>query len=135
VTGRKRHLLVDVLGLLMGVLVHPANVAEKTGAKELLFGIRAQQGCSALQLLWADSAYNGEPFRQWVLERCGWKVEVVNKLLGQSSFVVLPKRWIIERTFAWLGKCRRLSKDYEHNPHSSRAWILWAMTNLMLRRL
>lgn len=132
--GRKRHILVDTLGLLLGVVVHPADIQEREGAYLLLAGVQAQPQCSRLQLMWADSGYRGQPFEQWVQRRCGWHVQIVRRP-DWPGFFVLPKRWVVERTFAWFGKCRRLSKDYEHNPESSRAWLLLAMIRLMLNRL
>ena len=130
--------------MLLACHVHPANIQERAGAR-LLLGRRAL-GFSArrLRLIWADSGYWGQPFADWVRTR--WKrVEVValcrnatlpnRKVPGQPSFVRLPRRWVVERTFAWLGRARRLSKDYEENPRSSEAWITLAMTHLMLKRL
>lgn len=87
-----------------------------------------------LAKLWADAGYGGT-LVDWVQAEAGWELEVVAKPPGQTTFVVLPKRWIVERTFAWLGKCRRLSKDYEHLITSSVALIRLAMMGLMLRRL
>ncbi len=122
------------MGLLLGVSVHPANVPEREGARGLLGPLANQERCARLQVVWADAGYNGAPFTQWVEQRCGWKLEIVRRS-DWPGFIVLPKRWVVERTFAWIGKCRRLSKDYEHNPRSSRAFILLAMIQLMIRRL
>lgn len=129
--GRKRHILVDTLGLLVKVCVHPANIQERDGAKMLLQGPLP----SPWRLMWADSGYCGASFAQWVQQHCGCRLEIVKKNPQQRGFAVLPRRWIVERTFAWLGKCRRLSKDYEHNSKSSEAWIRLAMIHLMLKRL
>jgi transposase len=85
-------------------------------------------------LLWADGSYAGK-FIEWVKEKFGWAVEIVRKLREQKGFVILPRRWVVERTFAWLGKYRRLSKDYEATTQSSEAVIYGAMIHLMLRRL
>ena len=128
--GRKRHLLVDTLGLPVTVLVHPANVQDRDGAVVVFRRTR----CSRLRVIRADGAYAGERVRQ-AGERAGWTIEVVDKPKGQKTFVVLPIRWIVERTFAWLGKYRRLSKDYEATLVSSRAMILIALINLMIHRL
>jgi len=135
VKGRKRHILVDTLGLLMRVCVHPANIQERDGAKLLLQSASQSASQSPWQLMWADSGYRGEPFARWVQENCGCRLEVVKKDPEQQGFAVLPKRWIVERTFAWFGKCRRLSKDFEQNTQSSEAWIRLSMIHLMLRRL
>ena len=124
--------------------MHAADIQERAGARLLL--ARRKLGFSArrLRLIWADSGYWGAPFARWV--RLLWsRVQVValcrhatlpnRKAPGQPSFVRLPRRWVIERTFAWLGRSRRLSKDYEANPRSSEAWIYLSMTHLMLKRL
>ena len=129
--GRKRHILVDTMGLLIRVCVHAADIQERDGAKLLLHS--APQ--SRWQLMWADSGYRGDPFAQWVQENCGCRLEVVKKDPQQQGFAVLAKRWIVERTFAWFGKCRRLSKDFEQNTQSSESWIRLSMIHLMLKRL
>ncbi len=87
-----------------------------------------------LQLLWADGAYGGKLIK-WVAAFAGWVLEIVQKPEGQKGFVVLPRRWVVERTFAWLYKFRRLSKDYEETTQSSETWIRLAMINMMVRRL
>ena len=144
VKGRKRHLLVDSDGLLLACRVHPANVQERAGARLLLGARRHGFSARRLRLVWAERGYWGAPFAAWVRTR--WRrVRLValarNATLpnrrspGQPGFVRLPRRWVVERTFAWLGRWRRTSKDYEQNPRSSEAWLLLAMTGLMLRRL
>jgi putative transposase len=134
VTGRKRHILVDVLGLLLVVVVHKASIQERAGAKLLL--LRAfEKGFAHLSLIWADGGYSGQPFFDWVLHRCGWFLEVVKRSDDSKGFVVLPRRWVVERTFAWLGRFRRLSKDYEELPETSEAMIYAAMVRIMLKRL
>ncbi len=85
--------------------------------------------------MWVDGGYSGPDFAAWVQEQCGCHVEVVRKDPQQQGFVPLPRHWVVERTFAWLGKCRRLSKDYEQQPQHSETWIRLAMIHLMLRRL
>jgi putative transposase len=142
VKGRKRHILVDTMGLLIQICVHAADIQERDGARLLLQApaqVPAQAPVRAVstswQLMWADSGYRGEPFAQWVQENCGCRLEIVKKDSQQQGFAILPKRWIVERTFAWLGKCRRLSKDYEQNTQSSEAWIRLCMIHLMLKRL
>lgn len=137
--GRKRHILVDSDGLLLQVCVHAANVQERAGAKLLLQTWRFP--AHRLQLIWADAGYWGTKFAGWVQESCGVVLEVVsrNELVNRQKehkgYVPLPRRWVVERTFAWLGRCRRLSKDYEQNTKSSENWIYLAMMRLMLRRL
>ena len=87
-----------------------------------------------LQLIWADGAYGGK-LVEWAKTVGGWILELVRRPVQQHTFQVLPRRWVVERTLAWLGRCRRLSKDYEERPESSEAWVHIAMVNLMLKRL
>jgi putative transposase len=134
VTGRKRHILVDVMGLLLSVVVHAANIQERAGAKRLLRRVK-EKGFKRLKLIWADGGYSGQPLRDWVMDLAGWLFEIVKRSADTQGFVVLPKRWIVERTFAWLGRFRRLSKDYEQLPETSEAMIYAAMIRLMLKRL
>lgn len=134
VNGRKRHILVDVLGLLLTVLVTKASVPEREGAKMLLQRALAQH-YERLMLIWADGGYTGQDFCDWVLEHCGWLVEIVKRSDDADGFVVLPRRWVVERTFGWLYRFRRLSKDYEVLPETSEAWIYAAMVRIMLQRL
>ncbi len=131
-TGRKRHLLVDTLGLLLVVVVHAANIQDSDGAKLVL--ARAAGRFPRLRLIWADQGYKAH-FIAWAKATPGWLVEVVAKPSGQRGFAVLPKRWIVERTFAWLGRSRRLSKDDEALPETGEAWVQVAMIHLMLKRL
>lgn len=143
--GRKRHILVDTTGLVLTVLVHPANVADRDGARVLLAGIRDRFPC--LTTLWVDAAYRGA-CANWVTNTLGWAVEVVRRPRRRirwpadreppplpTGFQVLPRRWVVERTFAWLGRHRRLSKDYEALPATEEAWIYLAMSHLMVARL
>ncbi len=132
VKGRKRHILVDTMGLLLMVLVHAANIQDRDGAKLLL--VKAKQRFSRLRLIWADAAYGGKLI-SWVLTTCSWVLEIVKRSDDAKGFVVLPRRWVVERTFAWFGRYRRLSKDYETLPETSEAMIYAAMSRLMVRRL
>jgi putative transposase len=134
VTGRKRHILVDVLGLLLTVVVTKASVPEREGAKILLKRALAQD-FEQLMLIWADGGYTGQDFYNWVLEHCGWLVEIVKRNDDAQGFVVLPRRWVVERTFGWLYRFRRLSKDYEVLPETGEAWIYAAIVRIMLQRL
>lgn len=118
--------------MIHGLLVLPADVQDRAGAKLLLELLRGQQ--PRLERLYADGAYAGE-LVTWVREHTGWTLEIVKRAEQTRGFTVLPKRWIVERTFAWLGKCRRLSKDLEGTLASSTAMIHWAMLGLMVRRL
>jgi putative transposase len=134
VTGRKRHLLVDVMGLVLVVLVHQANIQERAGAQSLLQRAK-QKGFKRLSLIWADGGYSGQPMIDWVFALAGWVFEVVKRTDDLTGFRILPRRWVVERTFAWLGRYRRLSKDYEVLPQTSESFIYAAMVNLMLARL
>jgi putative transposase len=132
VVGRKRHVLVDTLGLLLAVVVHPANIQDRDGAKLVLAKLAGRY--RRLRVIWADGGYAGQ-LLVWALVVGGWVIELVKKREGTTTFAVLPKRWIVERTFAWLGRSRRLSKDYEALPETSEAWVRIAMIHLMLKRL
>jgi putative transposase len=134
VTGRKRHILVDVMGLILVVLVHKASIQERDGAKSLLQRAK-DKGFQYLCLIWADGGYPGQPMIDWGFNLAGWIFEIVKRSDDVKGFQVLPHRWIVERTFAWLGRYRRLSKDYEVLPQTSEALIYAAMVNLMLTRL
>ena len=124
-------MIVDTVGLIVALVVHPANIQDRDGGKLLIrqLGTRFRR----LQLIFADGGYAGR-FVDWTRGWYGRFVEIV-KRPASSGFVVLPKRWIVERTFAWLGKYRRLSKDYETLTQSSEAMIAIAMINLMVHRL
>jgi len=111
------------------VLVTPADVQDRDAAKPLLR--RAKGRLPRLQVLWADGAYAS--VAAWAKRTCRWVVQTVLRPVGVKGFVLLPKRWIVERTFAWLGRYRRLSKDYEANPQSSEGWIYIAMIHRMAR--
>ncbi len=132
VFGRKRHIIVDTMGMLLGVVVHPADIQDRDGARLLLNKLAGR--FRELRLIWADGGYAGQ-LVDWVREHTGWELEIVRRPSGKREFAVLPRRWVVERTLAWLGRCRRLSKDYECLVSSSEAWIQIAMIQLMLRRL
>ena len=134
VVGRKRHLLVDTLGLPLSVYVTPADVQDRAGARLLLAGLGPL--VPRLKKIWADGAYSGkEELARWCEEQGGWEIEVVKRDKEAKGFEVLPKRWILERTFGWLRRDRRLAKDYERKVQTSETLIEVAMIRLMLRRL
>jgi putative transposase len=162
VKGRKRHLLVDTEGFVLKAKVHSAKVMDYEGIKTLLD--RAKDPFPRLSHLWMDGGYNGEDKGgDWVEKTLGWTVEIVRrprkaapkevlmawsrewakegvrvdwqKLLPPQGFIVLPRRWVVERTFSWISQNRRMSKDYERLPESGEAFIYVAMTRLMVRRL
>ncbi len=132
VNGRKRHILVDTMGLLLMVFVHAANIQDRDGAKILLGKVK--HCLTRLRLIWADGNYRGELI-DWVLKNHGWILEIVKRDKDAKGFQVLPRRWVVERTFAWFGRYRRLSKDYEVLTETSEAMIYAAMVHLMVRRL
>ena len=160
IKGRKRHLLVDTQGLVLKAKVHGAGITDRDGIKPLLE--HAKDRFPRLSHLWLDGGYKGKS-KEWIERALGWTVEVVQhppkmapqevmkawarewakegiaidweKRLPPKGFRVLPRRWVVERTFAWLGQDRRMSKDYEKLPATSEALIYVAMTRLMVRRL
>lgn len=134
VKGRKRHVLVDTTGLLLAAAVTPANVQDKAGALAALSHLGG--GGKKLRRIWADGAYRTESghLASW-MERHRIALTAVTRPEGQRGFAVLPRRWVVERTFGWLCQSRRLSKDYERLAEASEALIYVAMTRLMLRRL
>jgi putative transposase len=132
VNGRKRHLLVDVMGLVLVVVVHSAGIQDRDGARQVCERIRNRFG--RLKLIWADGGYAGK-LVGWVKETCGWELEIVKRSDDLKGFHVLPRRWVVERTFGWLGRYRRMSKDYEFYPETSETMVHIAMINLMVRRL
>lgn len=136
IKGRKRHLLVDTLGLVLMVVVTAASVPERAGAKRVFARLTlVRHWCSRLVIIWVDGGYQGQDFMRWVMDTHRWIVEVVLRQEATKGFVPLPRRWIVERTFGWFNWCRRLSKDYEILPQTSEAFIYVANIRLMLQRL
>jgi transposase len=134
VDGRKRHIVVDSMGLLLAVLVTAASVDDARAAAEL-FGRLDGQPMGKVARMYADSKYHNFALYEWVGSRARWGLEIVRRPAGAEGWVRLPIRWTVERTFAWLGRCRRLSKDREKSVRSSEAFIRLAMIQLMLNRL
>lgn len=136
VLGRKRHILVDTDGLLLEVVVHRADIQDRDGAKLVLGALKSHW--LRLRRVWADGGYAGK-LVSWVKGLRGHfrpaSLEIVKRSDTAKGFVVLPRRWVVERTFGWLGRQRRLSKDYEFRTDTSEAMIRVAMIGLMLRRL
>ena len=134
--GRKRHLLVDTLGLVLMVVVTAANVPDRAGAK-LIFarmqGVRSW--VHRLVMIWVDGGYQGQNFMQYVMDTYRWVIEPVLRKDANKGFVPIAQRWKVERTFGWFNWCRRLSKDYEILPQTSEAFIYVANIRIMLRRL
>ena len=131
VKGRKRAILVDTTGLLLSCRVEPAGKQDRTLAYALLAGLKGIW--PKVECVFADAGFESGPLSNWLEGHSGWRLEVVRR--SGPGFAVQPKRWVVERTFAWLGRSRRLSKDYEQKVQSGEAWILVAMIRLVLRRL
>ncbi len=135
VKGRKRHILVDTLGLLLAVVVHRDDIDERRGAGFVLARLnKIRVNFPRLKVIFADGGYSGD-FETQVKRTYKWLLEIIRKPFGIKMFVLLPKRWIVERTFAWLTNQRRLSVDYERSVKVSEAMIQLAMIRIMIRRL
>lgn len=132
-SGRKRHIAVDTLGMILTVDVHAASCQDYEGARLVL--VQLKEKFKRLKVIFADSAYGRNGLPDWVQATFGWVLQTVLRPVGIKGFVTLPKRWIVERTFAWLARWRRHSKDYERNPQSSESMIYISMISLMSRRL
>jgi putative transposase len=133
VKGRKRHIVTDTQGFPLAVLVHAANIQDNHGAVPLLACLR--QSFPRLRHIIADRVYRGKKLRAAVAAFGRWKIKIVTRPKHVRGFKPLPKRWVIERTFAWLGRNRRLAKDFEQSVASSEAWFLIASVRLLARRL
>jgi len=136
IVGRKRHLLVDTDGLILKVRVHAASVQDRDGATLVLDQI--DEPLAKLERIWADGGYAGDKLAGWMAARFGprpLRLEIVRRRDAQKGFVILPRRWVVERTFGWLGNFRRLSKDYEFRTDSSEAFIFLAASLLLIARL
>jgi len=132
VTGRKRHILVDTLGLLLSVVVHPANVQDRDGVREVLQ--QARRSFPFIERIFADAGYQGPRAAEAAAQTGAWVLEIV-KRIQDHQFVVVPKRWIVERTFAWVSHYRRLARDFERYARTVAAFFRLAMIRLMLRRI
>jgi putative transposase len=133
ITGRKRHVAVDTLGLVLAVVVHGGYWQDHDGACFVMIRLREQ--FHRLKILWGDSAYGRNELPAWVRETFGWVLETILRPVNVKGFIVLPKRWIVERTFAWISRCRRNARDYERKPEHSEAMIHLTMIALMSKRL
>jgi putative transposase len=135
VTGRKRHIVVDSLGLLLAVAVTSAALDEGTHACRVLRKLKPED-YPRLKVLWADSKYHNHALHRWLQQQqVGYRIEVVSRPLGAKGFVLLHRRWVVERTFAWMGRYRRLSKDYDYFTESSESQVQISAVHMMLRRL
>jgi transposase len=133
IKGRKRHIITDTQGHLVGLSVHPADIQDRDGAVAVLTSIRALYPW--LRHVFADGGYAGDKLRD-ALAACGrWTLEIIKRSDLATGFEVLKRRWVVERTFAWLGRCRRLAKDFEASIESAVAWIFMAHIRMLTRRL
>lgn len=130
--GRKRHILTDTMGLLLVVLITTGNIQDRDGGKMTLW--YARRRFVRLRHVWADGGYLGK-LVTWTLETLGWTLEIIKRSDRATGFQVLPRRWVVERSLAWLTRSRRLSRDYEGRCHTSASWCSLANIRLMLRRL
>ncbi|AJD50295.1 hypothetical protein TH3_00845 [Thalassospira xiamenensis M-5 = DSM 17429] len=133
IKGRKRHILTDTLGLMVFVLVHGANVQDRDGAPDVFKAVRYR--FPWLRHIFADGGYAGEKLRAALQGKGDWTVEIIKRSDRAKGFEVLPRRWVVERTFAWLNRCRRLAKDWEKSIESATAWINIASIRMMARRI
>jgi len=133
INGRKRHIVVDTLGNLLDVVVHAAGIQDYHGAKQVL--CKLMETVSTLKKVWADGIYKKGGLIDWVRETLNIALDIIEREPGQVGFQVLPRRWVVERTFAWLGRYRRLSKDYERCTRSSEGVVYIASIHTMMRRI
>ncbi len=134
ITGRKRHIVVDTMGLLLAVIVTSAAVDDAEGAK-LAFACVDSESFPRLVIVWGDGKYHNYSLYEWLEAHADYELDIVSRPKEARGFVLLAKRWVSERTFAWLGRSRRLSKDYEKRTDTSEAMVKISMIHLMLRRL
>jgi len=133
IKGRKRHIVTDTLGLIVGVVVHAADIQDRDGAPDVLNSIRARWPW--LRHVFADGGYAGDKLRAALADKGRWTLEIIKRSDTAKGFEVLPRRWVVERTFAWLGRCRRLAKDWEKTIASATAFLLIAHIRLLTRRI
>lgn len=133
VKGRKRHIVTDTMGNMVGLLVHPADVQDRYGASKVLATIRTLYPW--LRHIFADGGYAGDKLRGDLASMGRWVIEIIKRSDTAMGFEVLPRRWVVERTFAWLNQCRRLAKDFEATISSATAWTVIAQIRLLTRRL
>lgn len=132
VKGRKRHILTDTCGFLIFILVHAADIQDRDGAVDVLAAVRTR--FPWLRHMFADGGYAGDKLRSALVGMGKWTIEIIKRSDRVKGFEVLPRRWVVERTFAWLGRCRRLAKDWEKSIASSNAWALIASIRMLTRR-
>jgi putative transposase len=134
ITGRKRHIVVDTMGLLLAVVVTAASVDDAAGGQQVL-GLVESDAFPRLGVIWADRKYHSHNLYAWIEENADYRLHIVSRPAAAKGFVLLPKRWVAERTLAWLGRSRRLSKDYEVLTETSEAMIIMSAIHMMVKRL
>jgi putative transposase len=134
-SGRKRFVVCDTLGLWLEVVGLPASVPERARAERAFWRLAEQKVCAVLEVVWADAGFERRAGQEKVEALFGFCIEIVKRCGGASGFEVLPKRWIVERSFGWMNFYRCLSKDHKGHTHLSRDWLLWVMTDKMLHTL
>lgn len=132
IKGRKRHIFTDTCGFLIFILVHGADIQDRDGAVDVLKAVR--QRFPWLRHIFADGGYAGQKLREAMTHHGEWTIEIIKRSDTANGFEILPRRWVVERTFAWLGRCRRLAKDWETSVDSSTAWALIASIRMLTRR-
>ncbi len=133
IKGRKRHIVTDTLGHLVGLVVHGADIQDRDGAVDVLASIRHRYPW--LRHVFADGGYGGDKLKGRLTRLGQWTLQIIRRSDHAKGFMVLPRRWVVERTFAWLGRCRRLAKDYEKTIASAEAWIFVANLRILTRRV
>ena len=133
IKGRKRHIVTDTLGLIVGAVVHAASIQDRDGAPDVLMSIRARWPW--LRHVFADGGYAGDKLKAALADKGRWTLEIIKRSDTAKGFELLPRRWVVERTFAWLGRCRRLAKDWEKSIASATAFLLIAHIRLLTRRI
>lgn len=133
VRGRKRHIVTDTNGFMVGLIVHSAAIQDRDGAVPTLQSIRRYY--PFLRHIFADGGYAGDKLKQALKGKGDWTIDVIRRCHDTNGFKIVPRRWVVERTFAWLGRCRRLAKDWEKSIASSTAWTLIAHIRILMRRL
>ena len=133
IKGRKRHIVTDTIGLLVGAAVHPADVQDRDGAPLVIAAIRDL--FPGLRHRFADSAYSGDKLLEALAKFGEWSIEIVRRMADTVGFEILPRRWVVERTLAWLNRNRRLAKDFEASIESAKAWVYVASLQLIVRRI
>jgi putative transposase len=133
IKGRKRHIVTDTVGFMLFIIVHAANIQDRDGAPDVLKGLRHR--FPWLRHIFADGGYAGDKLMLALAGHGKWTIEVIKRCDKAKGFEILPRRWVVERTFAWLGRCRRLAKDWEHSIQSATAWAIIASIRMLTRRI